>query len=134
MQVVLEGAVRSVVSSWRCRVWGLAVDMAEVAAAPHAPGANLLLVIVPGFRCKGVLPFAAFSLILDLAGLECFGRGFWVFGFTSCASASPSSMVRLAPARLHVFSTPPARSPAPHSPPEDPRARSDQETQPYYRH
>ena len=74
----------------------------------------------------------ASRLILDLAGLECFDRGFWVFGFTSSASASSSSMVRLAPARLRVFSTPPACSPAPHSLPKDPRARSDQETQPYY--
>ena len=41
----------------------LAVDMAVVAAASHAPGAGLLLVIVSGFRCHAVLlPFAAFSL------------------------------------------------------------------------
>ena len=64
MQVVLEGTVRSVVGSRGAAGPGdLAVDTAVVATAPHAPCASLLLVIVPGFRCHGVLlPFAAFSL------------------------------------------------------------------------
>ena len=63
MQVVSEGAVRSVVSSRGVAGYGALVDMAVVAAAPHAPCAGLLLAMVPGFRCHGgLLPFAALSL------------------------------------------------------------------------
>ena len=75
----------------------LVVDIAVVAAAPHAPCAGLLLAIVPGFRCHGVLlPFAAFSLtniipklafshrdICQLFGFFCFPRAGYLITVTA---------------------------------------------------
>ena len=91
MQVALEGAVRSVVSSRGVASFGaLVVDIAVVAAAPHAPSPGLTLAIVPGFRCHGILlPFAALSLTNIISELAFSHRDIYqLFGYFYVPGAS----------------------------------------------